>query len=85
MNCSPKDEILRVRLNRAKQLLAESDFSLPLIAEKVGLEHGEYLSRIFKKRVGLTPSEFRSQAIIQNLRDRLPHRNVTIPPAIRTH
>lgn len=85
MNSSPKDEILRVRLNRAKQLLAETDFSLPLIAEKVGLEHGEYLSRIFKKRVGITPSEFRSQAIIQNLRDRLPRRNVSISPAIRKH
>jgi LacI family transcriptional regulator len=47
---SPKDEILRVRLNRAKQLLAETDFTLPLIAEKVGFEHPEYLSVIFKKK-----------------------------------
>ena len=74
MNCSPKDEILRVRLNRAKQLLAETNLSLPLIAEKVGLEHGEYLSRIFKKRVGLTPSEFRIRALVQNSKDKLPAR-----------
>jgi LacI family transcriptional regulator len=59
MGHSPKDEILRVRLNRAKQLLAETDFSQALIAEKVGFEHVEYLSRIFKKRVGKTPSEYR--------------------------
>jgi LacI family transcriptional regulator len=59
MGHSPKDEILRVRLNRAKQLLAETDFSQAFIAEKVGFEHVEYLSRIFKKRVGKTPSEFR--------------------------
>lgn len=72
MNCSPKDEILRVRLNRAKQLLAETNLSLPLIAEKLGLEHAEYLSRIFKKRVGLTPSEFRVRALLQNSRDKLP-------------
>ena len=31
---SPKDEILRVRLNRVKQLLAETDLPLSLIAEK---------------------------------------------------
>ena len=80
MNCSPKDEILRVRLNRAKQLLAETDFSLPIIAEKIGLEHAEYLSRIFKKRVGMTPSEFRGRAFLQNLRDRLPGRRVLLPP-----
>jgi LacI family transcriptional regulator len=59
MGHSPKDEILRVRLNRAKQLLTETDFSQALIAEKVGFEHVEYLSRIFKKRVGKTPSEYR--------------------------
>jgi LacI family transcriptional regulator len=63
MGHSPKDEILRVRLNRAKQLLVETDFSQALIAEKVGLEHVEYLSRIFKKRVGQTPSEFRAQSL----------------------
>jgi LacI family transcriptional regulator len=82
MNCSPKDEILRVRLNRAKQLLAETDFSLPIIAEKIGLEHAEYLSRIFKKRVGMTPSEFRAQSLLQNFRDRLPGRRSLLPPTV---
>jgi LacI family transcriptional regulator len=76
MNRSPKDEILRVRLNRAKQLLAETDFSLPIIAEKIGLEHTEYLSRIFKKRIGMTPSEFRAQSLLQNVRDKLPGRRI---------
>jgi LacI family transcriptional regulator len=72
MGRSPKDEILRVRLNRAKQLLAETDFSQATIAEKVGLEHVEYLSRIFKKRIGLTPSEFRARAHVQDRADALP-------------
>lgn len=62
LNRSPKDEILRVRLNRAKQLLAETDFPLRLIAEKVGHEHSEYFSVIFKKKTGLTPAQFRAQA-----------------------
>jgi LacI family transcriptional regulator len=81
MKCSPKDEILRVRLNRAKQLLAETDFPLPIIAEKIGLEHAEYLSRIFKKRIGMTPSEFRAQSLLQNFRDRLPGRRNLLPRA----
>ncbi len=60
---SPKDEILRIRLDRVKQLLAETDFSLALIAEKVGLEHVEHLSRIFKSRLKMTPSEFKAQCL----------------------
>ncbi|MEY2429460.1 MAG: LacI family transcriptional regulator [Verrucomicrobiota bacterium] len=59
---SPKSEILRFRLNRAKQLLAETDFPLSLIAEKIGLEHTEYLGRIFKKKAGMTPAQFRSRS-----------------------
>ncbi len=75
MGRSPKDEILRVRLNRAKQLLAETDFSQSLIAEKIHFEHAEYLSRIFKKRMGLTPSEFRARSRAQNKADALPHKS----------
>lgn len=69
---SPKDEIMRVRLNRAKQLLADTSLPIEFVAEKVGLEHTEYLSRIFKKKVGLTPSRFRSQSRAAAAADRLP-------------
>jgi LacI family transcriptional regulator len=72
---SPKDEILRVRLNRAKQLLAETDFSLAMVAEKVGFEHTEYLSVIFKKKAGLTPGQFRAQSRLTDAADRLPTTN----------
>jgi LacI family transcriptional regulator, galactose operon repressor len=56
---SPKVEIQRVRLNHARQLLAETDLPLDLIAKKIGFEHAEYLRRIFKKKTGLTPLAFR--------------------------
>lgn len=71
LNRSPKNEILRVRLNRAKQLLAETDFPLRLIAEKIGHEHSEYLSVIFKKKTGLTPAQFRAQAHNEAAADKL--------------
>ena len=74
---SPKDEILRVRLNRVKQLLAETDFPLSDIAEKVGLDHVEHLSRIFKIRTGMTPSDFRTQALSLGAAERSGNR----PPA----
>jgi len=71
MGRSPKEEILRARLNRAKQLLLETDFSLELIAEKLGLTHTEYFGRIFKKKMGITPAKFRSRSRAANAADAL--------------
>jgi LacI family transcriptional regulator len=71
LNRSPKEEILRVRMNRAKQLLAETDFPLSWIAEKLGLEHSEYLSVIFKKRTGMTPANFRERSRLATDADKL--------------
>ena len=56
---SPKDEILRVRLARVKQLLIDTDYPLSSIARLVGLEHHEYLSALFKAKTGQTPGRFR--------------------------
>ena len=72
MGRSPKDEILRMRLGRAKQLLAETDFSLAMVAEGIGLEHAEYLSAIFKKKTGQTPGQFRTESRIAAAADKLP-------------
>jgi LacI family transcriptional regulator len=58
---SPKEEILRVRLERVKQLLAETAFPLTKVADLAGFEHPEYLSVIFKKKTGQTPGQYRSQ------------------------
>ena len=57
---SPNAEILRVKLERARQLLMDSDLPLNVIAEKAGFESQEYLSRIFKKKFSLTPGQFRA-------------------------
>lgn len=59
---SPNAEILRVRLSRVCRLLAESDLTLAEIAGKTGFEHPEYMSRLFKKKMGITPGEFRKNA-----------------------
>lgn len=62
MGRSPKAEVLRLRLERVKQLLADTDWSLAQIAEKTGFNYGEYLHAIFTRKVGLTPGRFRLQA-----------------------
>lgn len=56
---TPHGEILRVRLERIKRLLVETDLPLRLIAERTGFEHVEYLSVTFKRETGVTPSRYR--------------------------
>lgn len=57
---TPHDQILAVKLERVKRLLAETDLSLTLIAERAGFQHEEYLSVVFKKHMGVTPTDFRA-------------------------
>jgi LacI family transcriptional regulator len=59
---TPREEILQVRLARVKQLLAETKLTLYQIAERTGFEHVEYLSVVFKRETGMTPSKFRAEA-----------------------
>jgi AraC-like DNA-binding protein len=69
---SPRDEILRVRLNRAKQLLAQTDLSLAMVAEKVGFEHRVPQCDL-QKKTRLTPGQFRAQSRITETAVRLPN------------
>jgi LacI family transcriptional regulator len=59
---SPKVEILRVRLERVKRLLAETDLPLKQIAARVGFRHPEYMNVIFKARTGHTPGQYRASS-----------------------
>lgn len=63
---SPKAEILRVQLERVCRLLAESELSISEVAEKSGFEHPEYMSRLFKKKMGITPGEFRKRSGVRS-------------------
>ncbi len=59
---TPHEEILQVRLSRVKQLLGETDLPLYVVAERTGFEHVEYLSVVFKRETGVTPSGYRAGA-----------------------
>ena len=48
-----------VRLEQAKQLLETTDQSIDAIAERVGYEDASFFGRLFHRRVGLTPAEYR--------------------------
>ena len=56
---SPKDEILRLRLNRVRELLADSDDTLAQIADATGFSSVAHLSVAFKHATSVSPGEFR--------------------------
>jgi LacI family transcriptional regulator len=57
---TPHEEIQRVQLRRVEQLLKETDLSLSAIADRAGFAHTEYLSVVFKQKLGMPPSEYRA-------------------------
>lgn len=55
------DYLTRVRVERAKIMLAETDEPVQDICAKVGYTHPNTLIRVFKKVVGMTPGEYRKE------------------------
>jgi LacI family transcriptional regulator len=60
---TPHEEIMRVQFARVEQLLAQSDLSLEEIAGQCGFRHAEYMSVAFKRRYGVSPSQWRGRRV----------------------
>jgi len=59
---TPHQDLVRFRIDRVKQLLAETEHSLERIATLAGFDHPEYMSVAFKRETRTTPGKFRLQA-----------------------
>ncbi len=55
------DEIVRLRLNRAIELLSDTTLEIKAIAGKVGFHSQAYMNSVFRERLGRTPGSYRSQ------------------------
>jgi LacI family transcriptional regulator len=58
---TPRQEIVRVQVNRVKELLMGTALPVSEIAKRAGF-NPEYMSTAFKQETGLTPSEFGKQS-----------------------
>jgi LacI family transcriptional regulator len=61
---TPHAEILRCRVERAKQLLSDTDLPIKAVATRVGVGTPEYLSVLFNRTLGVTPSAYRTRCQI---------------------
>lgn len=55
------DYINTQRINRAAQLLSGTDQSITAVAEQVGILDVNYFTKIFKKAIGVTPTQYRRE------------------------
>ncbi|MAY41180.1 MULTISPECIES: GlxA family transcriptional regulator [unclassified Neptuniibacter] len=60
-DCSPAVYIENMRLNLAQELVSESDLSIEQVAQRSGFSSADNLRRVFLRRLGVNPSEYRDR------------------------
>lgn len=58
---TPQEHIQDKVIEMAKEHIAETDETVSQIAYTLGFQYPQHLCRLFKKRVGCTPNEYRTQ------------------------
>jgi LacI family transcriptional regulator len=58
---TPHEEIVRVQVQRAKELLTQTDLPLKTIANRLGIPHPEYFNVVFKRITGQPPGAYRRE------------------------
>jgi transcriptional regulator GlxA family with amidase domain len=56
---TPAAEIRRVHMERAMQLLIDSEMPIPDVASAAGFASREYMAQVFKQELGLSPLRYR--------------------------
>lgn len=56
----PGQYLLSLRISECCRLMAETDMKITEIGRSMGFEDTAYYSRIFKQRIGMSPSQYRS-------------------------
>lgn len=58
---SPKEEVTRLRIQRAKELLCETQLPVSDVAEKIGYAESKYFIEVFSRHIGATPLQYRKK------------------------
>ncbi len=53
------EHITTIKISRAKSLIRESNYTLAEISDKLAFDNPQYFSRVFKRKEGMSPSEFK--------------------------
>lgn len=58
---TPRQFLIDLRINKAKQLLSEGAWKICAVASQCGFSNPYHFSRVFKERTGLTPTAYLKQ------------------------
>lgn len=61
-----RDYLTQIRLERAKILLDTTDFKMYEISERIGYNNVEHFNRMFKKKFGISPGDYKKEKKIKN-------------------
>lgn len=56
---SPKQEQMRLRINRARELLEDTDLSIAEVGQRIGYDEAKYFIHVFRQQTGTTPLQYR--------------------------
>lgn len=73
LGCSPRDMMLPLRLQHAKNLLLESSLSIKDIAQRCGYQRQHEFARAFRQQTGAAPTEWRVQPLARLSADAKSH------------
>jgi LacI family transcriptional regulator len=62
--CAPDEHLLRLRMDRARRLLLETDLPTAEVAAQCGFQSAEHFSATFRQREGRSPAAFRRGGVI---------------------
>ena len=65
MGISPIEYVINTRINRAKELVRHTDLSVSEISSLCGFKDVEHFCRTFKKRTGVSTSNYRKGVAIE--------------------
>lgn len=74
----PTEYFIRIKLEKAKELLAFSDLTVAETARSVGYDNALYFSRLFKKHTKLSPTQYRKKTQNNNLQTERLNGNGTV-------
>jgi hypothetical protein len=63
--CSPRDMMLQLRIQHAKNLLLETNLSIKEIADRCGYQRQHEFARAFRQHTGAAPTMWRAQPFVR--------------------
>ncbi len=63
MGCGVMDYFTRLKIDKAKELIREENYTFTEISEKLNFNTSQYFTTVFKRVSGMTPSEYAKVAV----------------------